>query len=78
VLKAYSVFKNLWGGIGPIPEGMDAAAALKNDHFSKRHTAIKHRLKILAEDFERSRGYRPPYWELVKLARVAKAEVDSR
>lgn len=77
ILKAYSVVVNLWGGIGPIPEGMNASAALKNDHFSKKHAAIKKRLMAMADDFRRSRGYRPPYWELVKLGRFAKIEVDS-
>jgi hypothetical protein len=74
LLKGYSAVKNLWGGVGPIPEGMSAAAALKNDHFSKRHDAIKKRLMQLAEDFQLKRGYRPPYWELVKLARLAKEQ----
>jgi len=74
VLKGYSFINNLWGGVGPVPEGMDAAAALRNDRFSKRHAAIKARLVQLAGDFQQSRGYHPPYWELVKLARLAKAD----
>jgi len=74
VLKGYSFIKNLCGGIGPIPEGMNAAAALRNDRFSKRHAAIKARLIQLAIDFQQVRGYNPPYWELIKQARLAKAE----
>jgi len=74
LVKAYSMIKNLGGGVGPVPEGMDAVAALKNDKFSKRHAAIKDRLIMMANDFEQARGYRPPYWELVKLARLAKSE----
>ncbi len=74
LLKAYSWIKNLCGGIGPIPEGMSAGAALRNDRFSKRHAAIKARLIQLATDFQQTRGYRPPYWELVKLARLAKTD----
>lgn len=74
LVKAYSMIKNFWGGVGPIPEGMTAIAALKNDHFSKQHAAIKNRLIQMANDFEQIRGYRPPYWELVKLARLAKSE----
>jgi len=74
LLKAYSLVKNLGGGTGPIPEGMNAAAALKNDRFSKRHAAISERLVQLAEDFQLANEYRPPYWELVKLARLAKAD----
>ncbi len=71
VMKAYSMMLNLFGKVGPIPEGMDAAAALKHDRFSKRHAAIKARLLKLADDFETTHGYRPPYWELVRLARDA-------
>jgi hypothetical protein len=76
VLKGYSMVKNIWGGVGPIPEGMNATTALKNDHFSKRHTAIREHLMKAASEFEKTHEYRPPYWELVKLARVAKEECD--
>lgn len=78
ILKAYSVLKNLWGGVGPIPEGMNATTALKNDLFSKRHSAIRRQLVRLAEDFRQEQGYRPPYWELVRLARRAKNEPAGR
>ncbi len=71
VLKAYSSLLNLFDGIGPIPEGMDAAAALKNDLFTKTHNAVKARVLVLVEEFRKSNGYTPPYWELVKLARIA-------
>jgi hypothetical protein len=71
LMKAYSTILNLFGKVGPIPEGMDATAALKNDRFSKRHAAVKERLLDLASDFKSTNGYRPPYWELVKLARSA-------
>ena len=74
ILKGYSFIKNLWGGVGPIPEGMSATAALRNDRFSKRHADIKARLVQLAIDFQQIHGYNPPYWELVKLARQAKAD----
>ena len=76
VLKAYSVVKNWFGGVGPIPEGMSAASALRNDAFSTRHAAIKSRTVELAGQFESTKGYRPPYWELVALARQAQADVD--
>lgn len=71
VLKVYSLLKNSLGGVGPIPEGMSAEAALKNDRFSKRHDAIKNRLIELADEFRDMQGYNPPYWELVNLARFA-------
>jgi len=76
ILKAYSVLLNLFGGVGPIPEGMDAAAALKNDWFSKRHEAIKERLEILTNSFIEENGYWPPYWKLIDLAE--EASIDSR
>jgi len=32
-------------------------------------------LLSLAADFKKRKGYPPPYWELVKLARVAKRAI---
>lgn len=49
--KAYSLFMNAVGGIGPIPEGMTAAAALRNKYYSDKHAAIKSELARLAEEF---------------------------
>jgi len=72
IAKCYSVIMNLWHNAGPIPEGMSAASALKVDRFSKRHTAIKEKLKEFAVEYRIDRGYNPPYWELIKLARQAK------
>jgi hypothetical protein len=72
--KAYSVVLNWFGGIGPVPEGMTATAALKNVWFTHRHAAIRSVLENLAADFENQNGYRPPYWELVRLARQAVTE----
>ena len=72
VMKAYSAVLNLFGGIGPIPEGMNATAALRNKEFSRRHDAIKARLLALAGEFRKQNGYTPPYWALVRLAREAK------
>jgi hypothetical protein len=74
--KLYSWTLNRFGEIGPVPEGMCAEAALKNSRFSRRHAQIKARTLELAEQFRGARGYRPPYWELLRLARQAKAESD--
>jgi hypothetical protein len=68
-MKAYSVLLNAFGAIGPIPEGMDATAALRNDWFSKLHIRLKERVLVLVDQFRKENGYMPPYWELVKLAR---------
>ena len=71
--KAYSVIKNWFGAAGPVPEGMNASAALRNDAFSKWHARIKSKLLHLVATFEAEHGYRPPYWEVVSLAREAAA-----
>jgi hypothetical protein len=75
LVKGYSLVQNVFGGIGPIPEGMSASAALRNTEFSARHEAIKSRLEVFAADFVANRGYRPPYWELVRLARIARDSI---
>ncbi len=75
-LKLYSVILNRFEKFGPIPEGMSAESALINDRFSKTHTSIKERAVVLADQFEKENGYRPPYWELIKLARIAKEEIQ--
>jgi hypothetical protein len=67
----YSVVLNQFGEIGPIPEGMDATAALKNQWFGQQHRLAKSRLLKRIAKFEQDNGYAPPYWELVKLARQA-------
>lgn len=74
VMKGYSIVLNAVDRVGPIPEGMDAAAALRNDWFSKLHIRIKERVLALVEQFRQVNGYLPPYWELVKLARKAEGE----
>jgi hypothetical protein len=71
VLKGYSVVVELVGGVGPVPEGMSATAALRNHRLTERHERAQTRTLELAAAFERDRGYRPPYWELVRLARSA-------
>jgi len=76
--KGYSVTLNALGRIGPVPEGMSATAALRHKAFSWKQVAIRQRLLELAADFEAQNGYKPPYWELVKLARKSKAEIRPR
>ncbi len=75
ILKAYSVLLNLFGMVGPVPEGMSPAAALRNRRFTARHALIKSEVLNRAQEFRRERGYVPPYWELLNLARAAKAEL---
>lgn len=72
-LKLYSVFLNWFGEVGPIPEGMNATAALKNEWFSQQHKSARDKLDELVRNFKRENRYSPPYWEIVKLARQATA-----
>lgn len=76
IMKFYSVILNSFGSEGPVPEGMSAEAALKNVGYSETHDQIKGRLTVLANQFKDERGYTPPYWELVNLARQALNEVN--
>lgn len=76
IVKGYSILLNLAGKAGPIPEGMSATAALRTQDYDKRHKAITDRLSIMADKFKANHGYEPPYWQLVKLARVAKEEAE--
>ncbi|MCW8803683.1 MAG: YiiX/YebB-like N1pC/P60 family cysteine hydrolase [Ignavibacteriaceae bacterium] len=76
VMKLYSMILNLFGSEGPVPEGMSAEAALKNVTYSETHDQIKVKLIVLANQFKNERGYTPPYWELVNLARQARDEIE--
>jgi hypothetical protein len=76
IVKGYSVVMNYLGKPGPVPEGMSSTAALRSMYYDRIHTSIKERLSVKADRFKAENGYAPPYWELVKLARVAKGEVD--
>jgi hypothetical protein len=69
--KAYSWLVERFGRIGPVPEGMSAKAALRNRAFSARHRRIATRVREQAASVQAERGYPPPYWTLVELAREA-------
>jgi len=72
--KGYSVLLNRFGRVGPVPEGMDATAALRNLELSSLHGRMKTGVLARAAAFERDRGYRPPYWELVRMANEVRKE----
>ncbi len=72
--KGYSVVLNLFGGIGPVPEGMDATAALRNLELSSLHEKMRAGVLERASAFEKRQGYRPPYWELVRMANEVRKE----
>lgn len=71
VLKAGCWGLNQLGATGPIPEGMSATTALRVEEFKKRHAVARERLKQAAAEFQKTKGYAPPYWELLLLAREA-------
>ena len=71
VLKAGCWVLNQLGATGPIPEGMSATTALRVEEFKKRHAVARERLKQAAAEFQKAKGYAPPYWELLQLAREA-------
>jgi hypothetical protein len=73
--KACCVVLNQFGGVGPIPEGMDVASALKNLALGSRHKTIKEKVLAQAAAFQEKQGYRPPYWELVRMANKARLEI---
>ncbi len=70
--KAGSVMLNWFGKVGPIPEGMSATTALRVQRLEAAHAALNARLLEKAKQFQIEKGYVPPYWELVRLAREAK------
>ncbi len=69
VAKAYSWILERVGRVGPIPEGMSPAAALRHRTFSNRQRRIAERVSEWAARLTREQGYPPPYWVLVDLAR---------
>ncbi len=76
-MKLYSWVLNRFGAVGPIPEGMDAMAALKNATYSDRHDALTACLLKKADTFLARHHYRPPYWRMVEMARECVAEEGS-
>lgn len=76
LLKGYSWMRERFGGIGPIPEGMAPAAALRNRSYNARHAALAEAVRAAAQESATRNGYRPPYWTLVALARDAAARTS--
>jgi hypothetical protein len=73
-LKGYSVLLNLLGRSGPIPEGLSATLAARVLALNNRHAAVKRRVLELATEFQDREGYRPPEWQLLHFARLARDE----
>ena len=66
--KAYSATLNLFGKVGPVPEGMSPVVALRATWLAEEHAKRKAKLNAAVEAFEAERGRLPAYWELVALA----------
>lgn len=71
ITKAYSLALNAAGQHGPVPEGMSATTALRSRWLDEQHQAIKADVLRRAGAFTAKRGYVPPYWQLVKMARAS-------
>lgn len=78
VMKGYSAVLNLLGRVGPVPEGMSATGGIRTTYYMKKHDAIYERLETKTQEFKMKNGYEPPYWEMVKLARVAQGELERK
>lgn len=76
VAKGWSLLAPALGAHAPIPEGMSAGAALRVRALVDRvHPRVREGLVARAEAFRKERGFEPPYWELVALARDAVREL---
>lgn len=71
VAKGWSWILERFGKVGPVPEGMSAAAALRNKAFSERQRRLATMVTAAADSLARQQGYPPPYWILLDLARAA-------
>jgi len=69
LMKAYSWIRVQAGDAGPIPEGMSAAAALRNRSYGSEHATRAAALRAAAAMWRQTHGYAPAYWTLVALAR---------
>jgi hypothetical protein len=72
IVKAYSVLLNMMGKVGPIPEGMSSTSSLRHIWLVSRHERMREGVLRRVEEFRREKGYTPPYWELLKMAREEK------
>ncbi len=75
VIKGWCVIKNYLGKTAMIPEGMSATQALKNQYFVAMYNQLRTETLIQIDQFIQSNHYRPPYWQLVKLAGKANEKI---
>ena len=70
MVKLWCIIKNMFGGVGIIPEDMSATQALKNQNFVSIYNETRNKTALLAYRFIKENNYRPPYWQLIALARI--------
>jgi hypothetical protein len=76
IIKLYSSLLNVFGLVGPIPEGMSATAALRNQRLTDDHHSIKDRVESMAIEFKKQHNYTSPYWQLLTFTRKAMLELN--
>jgi hypothetical protein len=75
IAKLYSSLLNIFGLVGPIPEGMTSTAALRNQKMTDDHNAITMRTKSMATEFAKQHHYTAPYWKLFTFAKKAVQDI---
>ena len=71
VVKGWCMIKNYFGKPAIIPEGMSATQALRNQSFVEMYNSLRAKTQVKAAVFVQTNHYRPPYWQLINLARKA-------
>ncbi|MEO6731689.1 MAG: YiiX/YebB-like N1pC/P60 family cysteine hydrolase [Ferruginibacter sp.] len=76
IVKGWCVIKNYFGKAAIIPEGMTATQALKSQYFVAMYNKLREETTILTVQFINASHYRPPYWQLVNIARRADNKIN--
>jgi hypothetical protein len=74
IVKGFSMLQNALGIPGIIPEGMSATRGLKNNAFVALYAETRLKTEASINRFMNVNGYRPPYWQMVSMARQACAD----
>jgi len=72
--KGYSAVLNLFGAVGPIPEGMSATVGLRVQWLNARHETVREGVRQRVATYREAHARRPPYWSLVEMARQAASQ----
>ncbi|MBC7888032.1 MAG: hypothetical protein H7Z13_09080 [Ferruginibacter sp.] len=77
IIKVWCLLKNYLGKPALIPEGMSATQALKNQYFVAIYNKLRAETTVQAEQFFQTNHYRPPYWQMVGIARRANRMIQA-